>query len=407
MVRFNIHCFTKSTLRLIHLSLGIFFVANAFAAPHERMALSSSAHSKPSQGKKSYIYRAKSGDTPESIAFEFLAGAADKTVRNKFYAHNRLLKIDKNRSLAINHPLNIPTDWMYLKPVDAVITHTTGQVQISQKSTNNLLFTPPRPNQIIEEGTVIRTQLDSFMVVQLPDGSRLSIAPSSEVVLEKLRRYANSDIFKINIHLNQGRVESDVKPLTHQASDYSVRSRRLTTGVRGTQFNVSDDSNGKASTEVLDGLVQLADASNKPKPIPKGFGSVVVKDRASDLIVLLEAPVWRCEAGEHSVSKPLPIFFNAQPASYRVNVFAADTGQPISEFQSLQLPNTIPAGRYKLTVRGVDDNGLQGYGSDQTVLIQDTNEPSATRWAFDDSINTWVIEKLAPTMIKQYACSAS
>ena len=411
----QLNCFflKKSIVLLSYLILCFFLLcatSKAFGESKSDKTARPILHSspKPSQGKQSYIYRTKLGDTPESVAFDFLENAASQRMRHQFYAHNRLLVADKGKRISVNHPLTIPVAWMFLKPVNAVIVHASGQVKMSQKSIEKHFFDIPSGSQVVAEDAVIRTGTDGFVVVQLPDGSTLSITPQSELVLSALRQYASSDIFKINLYLNQGRVESSVKPLTHQASDYSIRSRRLTTGVRGTQFNVSEPANGNATSEVLEGSVSLADAAKNSKLIPKGFGSVVANDRASDLIALLEPPVWKCAKGEQNILNALPVVFKLQPTHVHVGVFLPETGMQVSEYSSLRLSGSdLPAGFYKVVVRGIDENGLRGYGSFQTILIKDVSEPSIKTWVFEESIKTWRLEESGIKVIKKYLCEAS
>ncbi len=365
------------------------------------------AQSKPSQGNPSYIHRAQAGETAESIAFEFLAQAADKQARETFYAHNQIALKDVRKPLRLNQPLNLPVAWMYLKPAVAAVVRATGQAQMSHANTQHQWVAVGAADKLIEEGTLIKTAVNSFVSLRFPDNSVLSLAPQSEARIETLRRYAGSDIYKIKVLLNQGRVESEVKPLNHQAADYSVRSRRLTTGVRGTQFNVNEDQAGNASAEVLEGGVALADASNKSQLVPGGFGSFVAHTRASELIALLGAPRWQCDAQGLPVSEPLPLVFSQAPAAVRLDIFIS----PDNKQQLLQaspvLPQTLPLGDYRISARGVDVNGLQGYGASSTVSVRQITIPSAVRWVNQDDNQSWVLEETPALTSTRFFCESN
>ncbi len=365
------------------------------------------SQSKPSQGNAGYIYRAKTGDTPESIAFEFLAEASQKNVREKFYLLNRVSPSSVSKQTTINQPFNIPIDWMYLKPVLATVVSMSGSVQVSRANAVHEFTSLTGSEQLLDEGSTIQTGSNSFVVVRLPDSSILSITPRSEVSLEMLRRYASSDIFKIKMLLNKGRVESDVKPLTHQASDYSVRSRRLTTGVRGTQFNVSDNLGSNATAEVLEGAVKLTDKSDKSQSVPKGFGSFIAQDKAADVVALLPAPVWQCKVNELLLSDVLPLTFSQKPNSYRVDIFSPKSGTQLTALNSLTLPDNLPDGKYRFGVRGGDINGIQGYSSEQLISVREVIVPGSKQWVFNENTQTWAIEESRAKATKQYKCDAS
>lgn len=363
--------------------------------------------SKPSEGSASYVYRAKTGDTPESIAFEFLTQASQKSMREKFYLHNHVASNAVSKPTVINQPFNLPVAWMYLKPVLATVVSTTGHAQMSRANSELEVIRLNGKEQVLDEGSTIHTGDNSFVVVRLPDNSVLSIAPRSEVMLEVLRRYASSDIFKIKILLNKGRVESDVKPLTNVASDYTVRSRRLTTGVRGTQFNVSDNLGSNATAEVLEGAVKLTDQSKSSQSVPKGFGSFVAQEKAADVVALLPAPIWQCKVKEIITSSTLPLVFNQKPNSYRVDIFSTKTGQQLMALTSLAMPEDLPDGEYRFGVRGGDINGIQGYSSEQLISVREVAQPSTKQWVFNDTTKTWAIKESVAKIVKQYTCNAS
>jgi hypothetical protein len=365
------------------------------------------AQSKPSEGGASYVYRAKAGDTAESIAFEFLTHASQKNVRKKFYSHNHVTINAVSRPTVLNQPFNLPVAWMYLKPVFATVVSVTGHAQISRANSALEFIRLNGTEHALEEGSTIKTDDNSFVVVKLPDNSMLSIAQRSDVTLEVLRRYASSDIFKIKVMLNKGRVESDVMPLTNRASDYSVRSRRLTTGVRGTKFNVSDSLDSNATTEVLEGAVKLTDKSDKSLSVPKGFGSFVAQEKAADVVALLPAPVWQCKTDELIKTVTLPVAFNQKPSSYRVDVFSAKTGKQLMVLGNLGLPVNLPDGDYRFGVRGGDINGIQGYSSEQLISVREVAQPSIKQWVFNDGTKTWAIEESVAVAIKQFKCNAS
>jgi ferric-dicitrate binding protein FerR (iron transport regulator) len=379
----------------------------AFSVLSDTVGAQPTAPPKPSQGNVSYIHRASAGDTAESIAFELLAKAADKSAREQFYAHNQVQTKNARKPVAANQPFNLPVAWMYQKPVLATVLRASGQAQMSHANTQNVFVNLGAADKAIGEGTTIKTGDHSFVSLRFPDNSVLAVAPNSEVLLESLRQYAGSDIFKIKVMLNQGRVESEVKPLAHQASDYSVRSRRLTTGVRGTQFSVSDDPNSNALAEVLQGSVALSDKTDKSLLVPRGFGSFVEQERASPLIPLIHAPTWHCDSEGASVNKALPVTFSQKPALYRLDIVSNTADQQQRLQDSTRLPDNLPEGDYQINVRGVDTNGLQGYGASSAVRVRAVTTPSFLQWVSRDNNQVWVLQETAASTSTRYFCESS
>jgi FecR protein len=394
-------CSVSNTVSVVTYVAFVILCLLASGAAHSQAV----AASRPSLGNPSFIHRALAGETPEAIAFAYLADAAKKNIREKFYEHNQIALKDANKPVAPQKPFSIPVEWMFLRPVVATILNATGSSQFSHANTKNTYINLGSNAKWIEEGTSIKTGENSFVNIRFPDNSVLMVKPNSEVVLETLKRYAGSDVFKIKLFVNKGRAESEVKPLSSQASDYSVRSRRLTTGVRGTQFSVTDDPDGNASTEVLEGGVQLTDQSDRAMIVPTGFGSFVAQTRASDLIPLIPAPAWKCDPSGLTMSQSLPLAFSQAPASYRMDIVALESGnQQQLLVKTTQLPATIALGKYRINVRGIDANGLQGYGSDGIVKVIETTTPGTMRWTRENESTDWILQEVPGITIRQFVC---
>jgi hypothetical protein len=278
---------------------------------------------------------------------------------------------------------------------------------MSHANTKNIMVNVGINDKIIEEGTTIKTATGGFVNLRFPDNSVLSVTPNSEVLIESLKRYAGSDIFKIQVLLVKGRVESDVKPFTSQASDYSVRSRRLTTAVRGTFFNVNDDPDGNASLEVFDGAVSLKDRTDKTLTVPVAFGSYVKTQSASDLIPLIPAPKWQCDPEGTLLTKKLPLVFSKTPSTYRLDLFSAPSANLQISTDNPVLPSDLPVGDYRVSVRGIDEHGLQGFGGGTTVSVRERVSPSFIRWVVNESTRHWIQQETPDTVNKVFFCESS
>ncbi len=363
-----------------------------------------------------YLYRAQLGETPESIAFDFLKDAADKTKRQQFYTYNHIAANYTAKTVQLNQVFYLPLDWMYLKPVNAVILRTKGSVQVIHQNTQ-------LPLSVIPEGSTIKTSKNSFALIEFPDRSLLTISPDSEVLLTTVRRYAKSDVFNIHINIEQGRAESQVKPLRHPSSDYTVKSKRLSTAVRGTRFSVSDVITDYATTEVLEGGVKLNAISDQDSLmlVSKGLGVYTKDSKAPILTALLPAPQWACTKVEGiAIDQPLPIIVNQQTHLFKLNIYSeSSTDIPLNieqlnmmipDIQTLTtqpiLPTELSEGIYTVQISAVDQYGLQGFNSVQRLSIESKlpTTPTWLYWIKNNQTQSWVLRPLPNTHFKQFFC---
>jgi FecR protein len=398
-----------SALLFMHLT-----TVHAQTLSRSAVSLKALSQSKPTSNPLSYVYRAQAGDTAESVAFEFLDDARNKANLARFYLHNKIAPNAVHSALAEGVPLNIPVAWMFLKPVRAAVLSSTGNIQMSHTNTQGKPIQISSIDKAIEEGTTIKTAANSFVKIKFPDHSVLSVGPNSELQIETLKRYASSDIFKIQVHLSQGRVESTVKPLTSAASDYTVKSKRLTTGVRGTIFSVGDDPKGNAVAEVLEGGVQLTDATLRQLAIPVGFGSVVQQTEASGLVALLPAPNWLCDVAVGTpLVQPLPVLAPLKTHRMRLDVYAGQITDvqgrnPVAQYvqPTASLPADLALGAYTVEVKAIDTNGLQGYASLKALQVKAVVVPASDGWVYNPTSHTWVQTLSTPaSSSKQVFCN--
>ncbi len=383
--------------------------------------------------RPNYIYRAKKTDTPRAIAFEFLEHAQSATVRKQFFALNRIAAHQGQKSVAEGQAFTIPVAWMYAKPVTATLLSAVGQVQVSHEQ--GALQSVNSDTMLgLGEGGVLVTGAQSFAKLALPDGSVVSVEPHSRVVLETLRQYASSDIFNIQIYLNKGRVDSQVKPLTSSASTYFIRSKRLSTGVRGTRFAVSDGDSSQTEAasshrlgliEVLEGAVAVASPSKGALPTAQGFGRTIERAEPSEAIALLAQPQWQCAAAEQASSPAntqttVALLAPELARSMIVDVYQGSlrsikTALPM-ERRVLQLPPQatgkaqtvsldLPEGNYTLAASALDSSGLQGYQSIQTIGVKQYNSNLPAQWVHHAATVSWVWQEDLTLVNKRTLCN--
>ncbi len=421
-------CFVAVVYVLMPISFIVFsspVISSAIASP-------SGPTSSKSALLPSYLYRVKQGDTAESIAFEFLQEAAKKDVRQRFYAHNHIHPKQGGKPAQLNQVFNIPMSWMYLKPMTATVLRVSGAAAVSYEKNISNAQTWQALNitgQEVRENARIKTDNDGFALLEFPDHSLLSISPNSTVLLETVRRYANSDVFNIQVQVENGRIESQVKTLHHPASEYSVKSKRLSTAVRGTRYSVSDiRASANATTEVLEGGVSLSSATQpnvdtgvkdaqkaQATLVTPGFAAYVADGKVSPLVALLAAPQWACAAmNQQAIEQPLVVSTDKKTQLFSLNVYAGEQ-QDLNKLSPVRqlidttprLPVDLPVGNYTLQLKAVDEHGIYGFASQQKVSVKNNpNPPEDTfHWQQNPTTKSWALLKIANNVSnKQLTC---
>jgi hypothetical protein len=123
-------------------------------------------------------------------------------------------------------------------------------------------------------GDSIKTYLDSTLLLEFVDGSKVLVQPESHLELQHIGLYGRTGITDNHMHLRQGRVETQVEKQKKGAGRFEISTPAGITSVRGTDYRVSAESGGaKSYTEVLKGRVRV-ESSGKGEPVKAGFGTV-------------------------------------------------------------------------------------------------------------------------------------
>ena len=274
--------------------------------------------------------------------------------------------------------INFPTRLMKSQQVEGKVISTYGDVKLSGSAA--------AVGNPINEGSKLQTGVNSSAVVELADGSRITLLPNTLAELVTSRNYAGRDaassgstnLFSGLIRLAQGALDTLASKTARRATPLQIVSPTSTIGVRGTQFRVAyDDPVSKTTrTEVLEGLVRADNpAQNVGVDLPQGKGAVL-NPTSSDIKVadLLKAP--DLSAISADILKPLALW--PMPAlegakSYRVQIAIDDSFNKI--VRDLVVTNgradlaNLPNGGWFARVRGIDANGLEGYDSAKAVQV--------------------------------------
>jgi hypothetical protein len=323
-----------------------------------------------------FNYQARQGDTLIGLGQTLLERPADWPVLA------RLNRIHNPRRIPIGSSLRIPVALLKARSVPGTVVNSVGS------STLSAVGAPPVPLQAgtsIAPGMEIRTGPQSYVTLQLADGSVLRLQPSSVVQLERSKHYEAAGFFASKLKLLKGRIEALVAHLTGGEPRFEIQTPQAVMGVRGTEFRttVSPDQ-GQTQGEVLQGAVAVGIGRAAPAGMPvmlAGYGTRIdAGTRAPQIIKLLPPPDVSTLPSLHErllVRLPLPAVPGA--AQYRAQVARdADFHEVLAEATSASSELRIadlPDGRYHLRLRAIDAQGLEGLNADTTLRLKARPEP--------------------------------
>lgn len=339
-----------------------------------------------------YLYITRPGDTLMGIGQRLLARPGD------WVQLQALNGIAEPRRMESGRRLRIPERLLRAQAQVARLAAVSGEV----RSEGIAL----QPGAALPAGTQLDTGAQGFATIELADGSRLQLAPSSRLRLERMARQRGSGTPDQRLRLQQGRVESQVTPLPQGRGRFWISTPSAVAGVRGTRFRMSADAGGSRA-EVTEGSVAVRSAAARPAVVAAGFGMAVTPDgRHGAEIALLPAPVlhdvlplqerpvvrlavpalagaraYRFQVGADvgaalgagavlgAGGEPPPVAPAARGARWLHVVAETVVQAPVARFADL------PDGDYVLRVRGIDGQGVEGLDADRPFRLKARPEP--------------------------------
>ena len=204
---------------------------------------------------------------------------------NDWLSLQRLNKITDPHYIRPGTPIRFPLAEMKTEPAQGTVVSVAGPVE----STGGKLV----PGSIVAEGHVIKTGENGFVTIKLTDQSTIVMQSKSLMKLDRARTITGTDIPVTRAKLMSGRIEAKIEKRPGAVSRFEVATPTSNMGVRGTRFRVSSDESGKSSTgEVLEGAVNVADASaGNGLDLAAGFGILVEEGKAPvEPVKLLGSP---------------------------------------------------------------------------------------------------------------------
>ena len=276
--------------------------------------------------------------------------------------------------------LNIPLRMISSTPSTAKVISASGDVQVQGA--------PATTGATVGEGGKFQTGANSSAVLELADGSRVTVLPNTLAELVTSRGYAtrnaavsaSSTWFSGLIRLVQGGLDTAATQGARRATPLQIQTPTSLVGVRGTQFRVAyeDPASDSARTEVVEGKVRADNpAQQSGADLPKGTGAVV-KPTEKDVKVVKLLPAPDLAASSSVVIRqqggwPMPVLSGS--SGYRVQVASDEKFEKIVRDLKVTTASadlaTLPNGNWFARVRGIDGQGLEGFDAFKTLTVKD------------------------------------
>lgn len=292
-------------------------------------------------------------------------------------------KLDGNQLPAPGSTIYVPLHLLPAKPQQARLIQTTGKIQINGQDA--------RAGVRLDENTRIAAEADSSAVVELADGSRITVLPSSVADIVNSRTYTAPDESSSKlmqwigskIRLVQGAIESAVKKKETANADsrkpVEVETVTSLIGVRGTRFRVAaaDSTVLHDRAEVLQGSVSNINTwKHSEIVLQAGQGAVVDPNKAQmQASTLLPAPT--VPAQGHVLRRPQAVWaFRPVPGATAYRIMAASDAkfETISYSEKTITPQAdlsrLKNGTWHVRARAIDAQGLEGFDAASTIDLR-------------------------------------
>jgi hypothetical protein len=147
---------------------------------------------------------------------------------------------------------------------------------------------PAKPGMRLQSvGDRVKTGDRSSMVLEVDMGiGFVHVAEKTNLVIQKIQKISSGGHIT-QLQVASGQVRLQVRPFTNPASRLEIQTPAGISGVRGTEFGVSVQPNGKTGVATLKGGVATA-AQGKSVLVKAGFQSLIIPGEAPSPATLLK-----------------------------------------------------------------------------------------------------------------------
>lgn len=310
-----------------------------------------------------WLYTIRPGDTIWDLCLEYT------TEKACWYKLDKINGVKFPRRLPPGFVVSFPVGWLKKVPTPVEVSYVKGDVRVHLQTGIKAVVAGDK----LPIGARIVTASGDINLI-FADGSTMQLEPYSELILDTLSSFDGNGMVDSRLRLKQGAVKTRVIK-RQPASRFQITTPTAVAAVRGTQYRVSSVVGEQTLTrsEVFEGLVDV-EANDTQQAVAAGFGIVAKRGEP------LAAPRPLLPPASFSFSNAaqvLPAIVSWQPLdgalSYQLEILADNDNDEV--FQRIELStlsytvNTLPIGCYRLRLRGIDIDSLQGSASQQKLCI--------------------------------------
>lgn len=139
----------------------------------------------------------------------------------------------------------------------------TVRGQVLWQAGGSQAWKPIRPKQSLGVGSILRTGEKGWLELKLPDETKLTIQPNTELLIKVLKIDPKNPNVKQSIfQIKEGKVLSKVSPYTTPGSKFEIGTDSATAGVRGTILEILCKLGSELNLSVFEGEVDFLDLLN-------------------------------------------------------------------------------------------------------------------------------------------------
>jgi hypothetical protein len=313
-----------------------------------------------------WVHTVERGDTLIGLRDRMLRPDAD------WRELQRLNRIVNPRRLVPGSQLQIPTSMLLEQPLEVEVLHSHGTATVQRRGG------PAEPlvsGTNLAAGDVVSTGPQSSAALRFADGTRVLLRPESVLRIERSMRRGSSPTVATELRLEEGSVDSRVP--RQRSPRFEIRTPVANLGVRGTEFRTRATAD-QTTIEVLDG--QVASPPSAAQTIAAGFGALATTQGVTPSAALAAAPDL---SGLPVLVERLPLQLKwdaPADAQFRAQVFDTTSLDKLlldGLFQGglARWGDDLPDGRYRLLVRALGEQGIEGRDSELAFTLKARPEP--------------------------------
>lgn len=281
-----------------------------------------------------------------------------------------LNKISNPYQIRPNTRIKVPFEW---------VKHVRGHAKVSALSGDAFLIVekgskkPLTVGQTVQAGSSLETGKNSQATLRFMDGSLLTMSSETNLKLGSQIYYPVTGASKNKIKLEKGRISSKIEHPPLMRNQYEVTTPSSVTAVRGTELLIGIGQNKKTLTSVYSGKVSII-VVNKNQVIEAGFGGIASNGKKIIKEALPLPPSLEQLPTHYKYNTPI-LSWSEVPNAASYNVEAYQIDKKITLVQEDEVKNTttllqsLPNGKYKITIASVTPSGLTGKKNQATFDV--------------------------------------